>query len=134
MTTTPIGMPKRKPRGRAWPKGQSGNPNGRPVSSNTPEMKQLVADVRALAQASGAQSIALLERLRDDENVPPAVRAMAANSLLDRGYGRPPQAIDLNATVLTGQLEEADPLDLIESRLAGIRERSDDIEPPSQLQ
>ena len=44
------------------------------------------------------------------------------------------EKVDVSATVLTGQLKEADPLDIIESRLAGIRERSEDIEPPAQLQ
>jgi hypothetical protein len=118
MTTTPIGMPKKKPRGKPWPKGQSGNLKGRP-----PEMKQLVADVRALAQASGAQSIALLEQLRDDENVPPAVRAMAANSLLDRGFGRPPQALEVNANVTTVVAPKERARDVLASRFDMLRAR-----------
>jgi hypothetical protein len=72
---------------------------------------------RYARRASGAQSIALLEQLRDDETVPPAVRAMAANSLLDRGFGRPPQAFEVNANVNTVVVPKERARDVLASRI-----------------
>lgn len=62
--------------------GQSGNPSGRPKEN---------AEIKALAKSYGKDAIekmaALLES--DDEKV----RLAAAQALLDRGYGKPAQAI-----------------------------------------
>jgi hypothetical protein len=44
-----------------------------------------------LAQQHGEEAIKTLAELLDDPE--PRVRAVAADKLLDRGYGRPPQAI-----------------------------------------
>lgn len=69
-----------------WKPGQSGNPKGRPP---------IVHHVLELArQHSGEAIMALVEILRD-KNSPPAARAMAANSILDRGYGKPAQSVDI---------------------------------------
>lgn len=64
-------------------KGQSGNPGGRPKGS---------AEVRELAQRLTARSFEELERMAftsDDDRV----RLDAIRIILDRGYGRPAQAI-----------------------------------------
>jgi hypothetical protein len=45
---------------------------------------------------------------------------MAANSLLDRGYGRVSQGVELAGTITH---QEDSPLELIMSRLAATRER-----------
>ena len=66
-------------------KGQSGNPGGRP---------RVVAEVQRLARESGPEAIKTLCGIMRDKKAPPAARGAAANSLLDRGYGRPSQTIN----------------------------------------
>ena len=70
-------------------KGQSGNPGGRP---------KIVGEVQQLARQYRAEAIETLVTIMRDEKAPPAARSHAANSVLDRGYGRPPQAV-INANV-----------------------------------
>ena len=56
--------------------------------------------------------------------VPPMAQLAAANALLDRGYGRPHQSVEM--TGKDGdpiEHEEVSALEVIESRLAAIRER-----------
>lgn len=69
----------------AFKPGQSGNPGGRP---------KVVAEIRELAQLEGPASIAALVRLRDGAKTPPAVKAVAAQAILDRGYGKPTQPLE----------------------------------------
>jgi hypothetical protein len=60
--------------------GQSGNPAGR---------KPLADDIHALARPHAAEAIAgLVEFMRQREDC-----HLAMSALLDRGYGRPPQAL-----------------------------------------
>jgi hypothetical protein len=70
--------------GRPFKKGQSGNPGGRP---------KVVAEVRELARAHTAEAIETLVSIMTDPKSAPAARVSAANALLDRGYGKPPQHI-----------------------------------------
>ena len=72
------------PKGTPFQKGRSGNPGGRP---------KIAADVRALAQSHAPAAIEELARLmlqaeRDE------TRLKAIELLLDRGYGRPVQAVE----------------------------------------
>ncbi|MGH7082017.1 MAG: DUF5681 domain-containing protein [Acetobacteraceae bacterium] len=70
---------KRKPRGRPFPKGQSGNPDGRPPQDVT---------IRALARLHTESAVATLIDIAEygaSENA----RVAAAIALLDRGWGRP---------------------------------------------
>jgi hypothetical protein len=53
---------------------------------------------------------------------PHAARVSAANSLLDRGYGRPAQSVDVSAMVTTTIARES-ARDIIARRLASIAER-----------
>jgi hypothetical protein len=56
--------------------------------------------------------------------VPPMAQLAAANALLDRGYGRPHQSVEM--TGKDGDLiehHEVSALEVIESRLAALRER-----------
>ena len=70
-------------------KGQSGNPGGRPKE---------VAEVRELAREHTEDAINALTEIMKNKDAPPAARVSAANALLDRGFGRAPQSIDLNQT------------------------------------
>lgn len=66
----------------AFQKGQSGNPGGRPKED---------AEVKALARACGPEAIdKLVELMRGDDR---RTALAAAQALLDRGYGKPAQAI-----------------------------------------
>lgn len=66
----------------AFQPGQSGNPGGRPKES---------AEVKALARQHGPAAIAkLVELLNGDDK---RLSKDAAIALLDRGYGKPAQAI-----------------------------------------
>lgn len=72
--------PKKRVVGRPFQKGQSGNPGGRPA---------VAGPLRELARAhTDAALAALVAALSADEN---SVRVMAANSLLDRGWGKATQ-------------------------------------------
>jgi hypothetical protein len=59
--------------------------------------------------------------------VPPMAQLTAASAILDRGYGRPPQALELmgndGGAIQTEETEESNALEIIKSRLAVIRER-----------
>lgn len=68
----------------AWKKGQSGNPSGRPKS---------LREVTELARENSARAIERLVELMDDEDG--RVALAAANSILDRGYGKPKQSIEI---------------------------------------
>jgi hypothetical protein len=66
-------------------KGQSGNPGGRP---------KILGDVQELARQHTPEAIETLAAIMRDKKAPPAARATAANALLDRAYGRPPQTVN----------------------------------------
>jgi Family of unknown function (DUF5681) len=70
--------------GKPFEKGQSGNPGGRP---------KVVAQVRELAREHTAEAIQTLVSIMTDPKSAPAARVSAANALLDRGYGKPPQHV-----------------------------------------
>src|SRR6476469_9121262 len=70
--------------GKPFKKDQSGNPGGRP---------KVVAEVKELARAHTAEAIQTLVSIMTNPNSAPAARVSAANALLDRGYGKPPQHI-----------------------------------------
>jgi hypothetical protein len=65
--------------------GKSGNPGGR---------KKQDVSVRELARAHGVDAIATLVEVMKDVKAPPSARVSAANSVLDRGFGKPVQPID----------------------------------------
>ena len=77
-------MSRRTGNGR-FQKGESGNPGGRPA---------LPADVREAFKARAPQALEVLTRClqSDDERI----AMMAAQAILDRGYGKPVQSIDAN--------------------------------------
>ena len=66
-------------------RGRSGNPGGRP---------KLPADIREAFKAKAPQALEVLTRcLQSDDD---RIAMMAAQAILDRGYGKPTQSIDAN--------------------------------------
>ena len=53
----------------------------------------MIAEVKELARAHTAAAIETLVAIMDNPKAAPAARVSAANALLDRGYGKPPQHI-----------------------------------------
>jgi hypothetical protein len=70
-------------------KGQSGNPAGRP---------KVVAELQTLARQNTALAMQTLLDVMQDKDAPHAARISAANSLLDRGYGKATNAIAFEDT------------------------------------
>ncbi|HEY0835620.1 MAG TPA: DUF5681 domain-containing protein [Azospirillum sp.] len=86
--------------------GQSGNPGGRPKGERR---------VRELAQQNTIEALdALVHVMRTGR---PSERVAAANAILDRGWGRPMQAVNVDTTLRMSlvdllasmQMADADP-------------------------
>lgn len=85
-------MPKGKPPGRGFAKGVSGNPSGRPKDHL--KLKNLCAE-------HGPRAVQILVEAM--ENAPEwSDRIKAAKEILDRGFGKPAQALDLSSDDGTG--------------------------------
>ena len=82
-------------RGR-FVRGSVANPGGRPRE---------VEHVREFARQHIDEAIGTLARLMRDENTPPATRVAAAGELLNRGYGRAPQAVEIANVVDHGLIQ-----------------------------
>jgi hypothetical protein len=72
------------PPGRRFQKGKSGNPGGRP---------KVLGVVQDLAKQRTVEAINTLAEVMNDKSAPPAARALAADKLLDRGWGKATQPI-----------------------------------------
>jgi hypothetical protein len=69
-------------------KGAPGNPRGRPLEN---------AEVKELARRQGPAAIARLTQLMHCDD--PQVSIAASRALLDRGYGRPEQSVEVSGNV-----------------------------------
>ncbi len=90
-----MAKPNPIPNSKPFKKGQSGNPNGRP--KKLPELDKLLANVLGEENANGitaAEAILMALRAKAAKG-----DIRAAEVLLDRGYGKAKQSIDLNADV-----------------------------------
>ena len=75
----------------AFRKGQSGNPGGRPIA--------VLDDGRTLADVARehtSEAIETLAKIMRDADQSGAARVSAANAILDRGWGRPKQELDVD--------------------------------------
>ena len=98
-----------------WQPGQSGNPSGRPkgtrdlagyVLETTDGGKELVDALICIARGV-MPNVAVQEgsRPRKDQHVRPADQLKAIEMLLDRGFGRSPQQLDIAHSVSDRPLE-----------------------------
>lgn len=119
----------------AWPKGKSGNPNGRPK------------DDPALVEAFRARTpkaLATLDKVMDDfasnaltekgdPLIPAAAAVKASEVVLNRGWGTAPTTVKLDATLdtkVTGEVKqvlEVDPQRL--ARVAAVLQRAGALAP-----
>ena len=115
--------------GKGWfAKGRSGNPSGRPKDPpSVPEFapEPAAADRRSVPNVvvearkfSGLAVDTLVELTKDDHT--DSTRFAAATALLDRGYGRPAQSLDLHlsADAITKRLS-----DITDAELATLEAR-----------
>jgi hypothetical protein len=87
--------------GKPFPKGVSGNPGGR---------SKALDEIRQLAQEHSKDAIKRLAEWMLSDN--PKASVAAAQALLDRGYGKPTQAVEMSGTLT------------FEDQLERIRERA----------
>jgi hypothetical protein len=83
-----------KPRGRPFPKGISPNPAGRP--------KELQG-LREKARERTDEALEVLAGIMHNKYETGASRVAAANSILDRGYGKPTQYVEQDIEVYNSE-------------------------------
>ena len=98
-----------------WQPGQSGNPSGRPkgtrdlagyVLESTGGGRELVDSLVSIARGVMPNvSVQEGSRPRKDQQVRPADQLKAIEMLLDRGFGRSPQQLDIAHSVTDRPLE-----------------------------
>jgi hypothetical protein len=76
---------------KQFKKGVSGNPGGKP---------RVLKNVQDLARQYTVPAIEALAEIVRNKKAPPAARVAAANVLLDRGYGRAPQSLEVSGNTV----------------------------------
>ena len=78
----------KKPRGRPFKKGESGNPGGRP---------KLPKEFIERAREKSFEALEYLIETVGNKDVADTVRVRAAETIIAYGFGKPTQAIDLSS-------------------------------------
>lgn len=82
-----------------WIKGAaSPNPGGRPA---------VLSDLREAARGYSTEALETLATVMRDPEAPPAARVTAARELLDRGFGKAVQSVDVDVKVDLAQSHAA---------------------------
>lgn len=98
---------------------------GRPIGSkNKPneqkdKEKQQILDIIALARNHTEDAIETLAEIMQDRYTPGAARVAAANSLIDRGWGKAPQTINVGSANDPKTLSDADLAETLRREVAG---------------
>jgi hypothetical protein len=88
-----------KPNSGQFKPGQSGNPGGRP---------KIIAEVAGLARAYTAEALETLRSIMLDKRQSGAARVAASCAILDRGYGRPAQSLDVGIRKTIEEMSDAE--------------------------
>jgi hypothetical protein len=86
--------------GMPFQKGQSGNPAGR-----KPGQLRAIANLAIEARRFSVPALRTLVEVCKNTKQPGAVRVAAATAILDRGFGKPTQSVDLVADVTHTQTD-----------------------------
>ncbi len=71
----------------------------RPGAGRKPgQVSKAKLDIAERAKTHGDAALKALVSIMEDEAAPHSARVSAANAILDRGYGKPPQALDHMST------------------------------------
>jgi Family of unknown function (DUF5681) len=90
--------------GERFQPGVSGNPAGR---------QKALREVAAAAREHTVEAIATLARIMRDTKTTAAARVNAATVLLDRGWGKAPQTVDLRRSTELGDMSDAELIAII---------------------
>lgn len=66
-------------------------------------MAKAATDIRSLARSHTESALRVLAGIMNEPEAPHAARVAAANSLLDRGWGKPVQTTDVTVRKVTAQ-------------------------------
>lgn len=113
MTPQISNLPKQMPRGQPFAKGRSGNPGGRP--KRTPEEVELIEACRTKTAEALGTILDLMETSENDR-----VRLAAAQYVIERGWGKAPERIELLAAAVDASTGDFD-LSPVDSYLRLIR-------------
>ena len=83
----------------SWTKGKSGNPNGRPRKPLWQRKPSTAQTAKDRADRYVIPAFKLLAECVKNKDAPMAARVSAANSILERAYGKAPQDVTVRGQV-----------------------------------
>jgi Family of unknown function (DUF5681) len=93
---------------RQWPKGESGNPGGRP--------RGFVTEIRRQTK-NGFELVSFALRVLRNEEAEMRDRAWACTYLTDRGFGKPTQSLELDGPAMVPAFVVDDAATLFDDRM-----------------
>lgn len=70
-------------------------------------MAKLPTDIKALARVHTETALWVLAKIMSADDAPPAARVAAANALMDRGWGKAAQAIEVTGELIASKVIRA---------------------------
>jgi Family of unknown function (DUF5681) len=102
---------------RQWPKGESGNPGGRP--------RGFVTEIRRQTK-NGFELVSFALRVLRNEEAEMRDRAWACTYLTDRGFGKPAQALELDGPAMVPAFVLEDAAQLFDTRMQRLQAAAGD--------